>query len=190
MGCTSSTEVNQYGDPGNQSEFDQEILRIRQEQENKVRMLLLGAGESGKSTIFKQMRILHGAPRSDDDLRMYGVIVRGNITVAVRKLLSHLRHLGLEASLDKESLANATSFENAEKNDSSGMGPREAYDLLLENLIDRPRSAALTDQNGNKDYVGYTTRAGKSTHDDSHLFLKFVEPIRIIWQVRKLDRTV
>merc|ERR1719310_926408 len=68
--------------------IDQEIERAKAEEEGKIKMLLLGAGESGKSTIFKQMRLLYGTERSDDDLRMYGVVARSNIIVAVRKLCS------------------------------------------------------------------------------------------------------
>mmetsp|Transcript_23591 Transcript_23591/g.44887 ORF Transcript_23591/g.44887 Transcript_23591/m.44887 type:complete len:120 (-) Transcript_23591:12-371(-) len=75
--------------------IDRDLDRARQQEELKVKLLLLGAGESGKSTIFKQMRILHGSPRSEDDLRMYGVVVRSNVITAMRKLCSHLRSLGL-----------------------------------------------------------------------------------------------
>ncbi|ACI65128.1 predicted protein [Phaeodactylum tricornutum CCAP 1055/1] len=66
--------------------IDKELERAKQQEDLKVKLLLLGAGESGKSTIFKQMRILHGAPRTEDDLRMYGVVVRSNIVTAMRKL--------------------------------------------------------------------------------------------------------
>jgi hypothetical protein len=83
--------------------IERELEIAKKEEESKVKLLLLGAGESGKSTIFKQMRILYGSPRPDDNLRQYGVIVRSNIVVAIRKLCSHLRNLGLESSLDEES---------------------------------------------------------------------------------------
>jgi hypothetical protein len=70
--------------------IDRELDRARQQEELKVKLLLLGAGESGKSTIFKQMRILHGSPRTEDDLRMYGVVVRSNVITAMRKLCAHI----------------------------------------------------------------------------------------------------
>ena len=166
--------------------IDREIERRRQEQDKKVKMLLLGAGESGKSTIFKQMRILYGTTPSDDDLRYYGTIVRSNVVVAMRKLLSHLRHLGLEEELDKET---------AESNGSSGMSLREAYDTLMEYLVDKTQAAAMEalaknfnsdgPQDQRKDWVGTSQRAGKVACNDSILFLKFVDQIRIIWNVRE-----
>ena len=88
---------------GESRNIDNDLERAKQEEEGKIKMLLLGAGESGKSTIFKQMRLLYGTERSDDDLRMYGVVARSNIVVATRKLCSHLRNLGLEEELDSES---------------------------------------------------------------------------------------
>ena len=64
---------------------EQEAHRVQKE--SKIKLLLLGTGESaGKSTILKQMRILYGSPKSHDDLRMYGVIVRSNIVIAGMKL--------------------------------------------------------------------------------------------------------
>jgi G-protein alpha subunit len=165
------------------SGIDRELDRARQQEEGKVKLLLLGAGESGKSTVFKQMRILHGTPRSDDDLRMYGVVIRSNIIVATRKLCAHLRNLELEDTLNKEP---APEPEDGEAN----MTPWEAYAELIANLVDNTASlpeGAL--QNGDtrsnsRDWVGQSPRAGLAANNDSKQFLQHAHAIRILWQVR------
>ncbi|KAL3806444.1 hypothetical protein ACHAXA_011795 [Cyclostephanos tholiformis] len=187
---------------------DAELERARAEDEGKIKMLLLGAGESGKSTIFKQMRLLYNsAERTDDDLRMYGVVARSNIVVAVRKLCAHLRNLGLEEELDRES-------RDAEGESGggghSGMSVRQAYDELMAYLVDNTANAAggmdvkcgtvgTTSQDpsfsikyppldddlntGKKDWVGQSPRAGLAANNDAKLFLAHHESIRILWQV-------
>jgi len=54
---------------------DKEIDRKLEEQKkvmaNEIRLLLLGAGESGKSTMAKQLRILHGGGFTDEEKHSY-----------------------------------------------------------------------------------------------------------------------
>ena len=158
--------------------IDRDLDRARQQEEGKVKLLLLGAGESGKSTIFKQMRILHGAPRSDDDLRMYGVVIRSNIIVAIKKLCSHLRSLGLE-----DALAAEPAHVDGE------MTPKEAYDQLIAYLVDntalgKEESAQNGDVNLNtRDWVKQSPRAGLAANNDAKQFLQHADAIRILWQV-------
>ena len=170
--------------------IDNQLERMKQEEEGKIKMLLLGAGESGKSTIFKQMRLLYGTERSDDDLRMYGVVVRSNIVVAVRKLCSHLRNLGLEEELDRESREN----EALEDGDHSAMTCRQAYDELMAYLVDNTATASEMEGvgvnggsggggAGGKDWVGQSPRAGLAANNDAKQFLAHHESIRILWQV-------
>jgi hypothetical protein len=160
------------------SAIDRDLDRARQQEEGKVKLLLLGAGESGKSTIFKQMRILHGSPRSDDDLRMYGVVIRSNVIVAVRKLCAHLRSLGLEDALASEPAPE----------DGDGRTPKEAYDELIAHLVDNTAGSEESLQNGDtnsnpQDWVGQSPRAGLNANNDAKQFLQHVSAIRILWQV-------
>jgi len=157
----------------------------REQDEEKVKLLLLGTGESGKSTIFKQMRILYGAEKTDDDLRMYGVIVRSNIVTAIRKLCLLTRQLGYEKKLDEESAA-ATA---ADLSDISGMTPREAYDQIIAYLVDTTATDAfpkIPQEQADRDWVGTSTRAGIQANFDSQQFLQHVEAIRVFWQVSYL----
>lgn len=204
MGCGSSQPVpspssgpesNGGGAPvkatsaGDSRNIDYDLERAKQEEEGKIKMLLLGAGESGKSTIFKQMRLLYGTERSDDDLRMYGVVARSNIVVATRKLCSHLRNLGLEEELDRESREN----EELEAGDHSSMTCRQAYDELMAYLVDNTATASAQDpSNGDsgggaggdgRDWVGQSPRAGLAANNDAKQFLEHHESIRILWQV-------
>jgi hypothetical protein len=162
------------------SGIDRDLDRARQQEEGKVKLLLLGAGESGKSTIFKQMRILHGSPRSDDDLRMYGVVIRSNVIVAIRKLCTHLRNLGLEDALSQEP---------APEDGDSTMTPKQSYDELIAHLVDNTASVSEESlQNGDtnanpRDWVGQSPRAGLAANNDAKQFLQHVDAIRILWQV-------
>lgn len=165
---------------------DEKITILQEEDkrqdEEKVKLLLLGTGESGKSTIFKQMRLLYGAPLTDDELRMYGVIVRSNIVTAIRKLCLLARQLGYERQLDEESAA-ATA---ADLSDVSGMTPREAYDQIVAYLVDNTATEPFPEippEQAEKDWVGRSMRAGIQANRDAMQFLQHVEAIRVLWQV-------
>eukprot|EP00804_Cyclotella_cryptica_P017058 CCRYP_003301-RA/>CCRYP_003301-RA protein AED:0.07 eAED:0.07 QI:319/1/1/1/1/1/3/344/420 len=192
MGCGSSTPAHPAAPnaaPSNISvvtppeksidrAIDNALEVAKHEDENKIKMLLLGAGESGKSTIFKQMRLLYGTARSDDDLRMYGVVARSNIIVAVRKLLTHLRALGLEEELDRESRES----EELDSGDHASMTCRQAYDELIAHLVDNTAPAAQDEKVLEGDWVGTSPRAGIAANNDAKLFLQLHESIRILWQ--------
>jgi len=185
MGACGSAPEDAGGssdEKGQSDNVDRGLKVAREEEQSKVKMLLLGAGESGKSTVFKQMRILYGAPNSEDDLRMYGVVVRSNIIVAVRKLCSHLRNLGMEAALESECTIDEDGVENAEE-DLVGMSPKQAYDELIAHLVDNSAPPPQDDPSMIElDWVGQSPRAGLAANKDSKQFLRHVEAIRTLWQ--------
>ena len=157
------------------SGIDRELDRARQQEELKVKLLLLGAGESGKSTIFKQMRILHGSPRTEDDLRMYGVVVRSNVITAMRKLCQLLRSLELEDQLAQEPPSDS----------EDNMTPKQAYDELVAHLVDNTAPPLERVPNGGgDDWVGQSPRAGLGPNNDAKQFLQLWRPMKVLWEVR------
>jgi hypothetical protein len=126
---------------------------------------------------FKQMRILHGSPRTDDDQRMYGVIIRSNVITAMRKLCAHLRSLGLEDQLAKEPAVEM-------KDGSPSMTPKEAYDLIVSHVVDNTGDPSTLPKPPANDWVGDSARAGLSANNDAKLFLALWKPIKVLWEVR------
>jgi hypothetical protein len=159
------------------SGIDRELDRARQQEELKVKLLLLGAGESGKSTIFKQMRILHGSPRSDDDLRMYGVVVRSNIITAVRKLCQLIRLLEVE---------NQLAAEPAPSGQEDKLTPKQAFDHLVAHLVENtapPLEKKLENGGTDEDWVGHSPRAGLGPNNDAKQFLQLWPQMKVLWEV-------
>lgn len=60
----------------------------------KIKLLLLGAGESGKSTIFKQMRILYGKGFDEAARVGFRATVFSNILTSMRVLLQQADEMG------------------------------------------------------------------------------------------------
>lgn len=49
--------------------------------------ILVGTGESGKSTFIKQMRIIHGSGYSDEDKKGFIKLVYQNIFMAMQSMI-------------------------------------------------------------------------------------------------------
>mmetsp|Transcript_26026 Transcript_26026/g.29966 ORF Transcript_26026/g.29966 Transcript_26026/m.29966 type:complete len:419 (+) Transcript_26026:102-1358(+) len=196
MGCGSSSAnengAEVYATPSHEvnisSNIDKDLEKQRLQEEKKIKLLLLGAGESGKSTIFKQMRILYGKPRNDEDLRLYGVVARSNTVVAIRKLAGLLKALELEGELEDESkdvYAEAA-------NDHCGITPKDAYDQIMTQVVDPGPNAPQADDKSSAvspdDWVGTSSKAGLAANADAKLFLNHVEVIRVLWQSNTMKK--
>ena len=67
-----------------------------QKEQEKIKLLLLGAGESGKSTIFKQMKILYGAPLDDEERKQMTPVVFNNTISSMKILVDQTLNYGFE----------------------------------------------------------------------------------------------
>ena len=97
-------------------EIDQTLKKDRKYIDHEIKILLLGAGESGKSTIVKQMRILFDQGFTEDDRQTYKEIISSNIILSMRSLVMGLQELSIEfapahASVVELFTSNATLFE-------------------------------------------------------------------------------
>lgn len=75
--------------------------------EDKKKMLLLGAGESGKSTIFKQMRIINASGYSNDELKQFRWIIHRNVIDGIKILIEAAQERSLDLNEANEDIADA-----------------------------------------------------------------------------------
>lgn len=76
-------------------EIDRKLNKDRLTFRRTVRVLLLGAGESGKSTFLKQMRIIHGQDFDEEQVREYRSIIYSNILKGMRVLIDARQKLSI-----------------------------------------------------------------------------------------------
>ena len=69
-------------------EIDKQIKADRTKMTSEVKLLLLGAGESGKSTILKQMRLIHDQGYSVKDREAFKEIIFSNTIQSMRAVNS------------------------------------------------------------------------------------------------------
>uniref|UniRef100_H2Y9Q1 Uncharacterized protein n=1 Tax=Ciona savignyi TaxID=51511 RepID=H2Y9Q1_CIOSA len=75
---------------------DRQIKSETKAFQEQIKLLLLGAGESGKSTIVKQMVIIHKDGFSEDDAFKYKPIVHGNVLQSMLSMICAMTKLGIE----------------------------------------------------------------------------------------------
>ncbi|XP_076880034.1 guanine nucleotide binding protein (G protein), alpha activating activity polypeptide O, b [Brachyhypopomus gauderio] len=94
MGCTLSAEEREALD---RSKAIEKNLKEDGIHEAKVvKLLLLGGGESGKSTIVKQMKIIHEDGFSGDDVKQFKPVIYSNTLQSLAAILHAMETLGIE----------------------------------------------------------------------------------------------
>ncbi|KAM9988702.1 hypothetical protein ACTFIY_004759 [Dictyostelium cf. discoideum] len=84
MGCNSSTEAKQS------DKIDRTLYDEKKSQEREIKLLLLGSGDSGKSTIAKQMRYIHTKGFSNEEIATFVEIMHSNVLSSIQILIRNV----------------------------------------------------------------------------------------------------
>ena len=89
MGCAVSSLEKEAAERSRK--IDRELAMDGEKASREVKLLLLGAGESGKSTIVKQMKIIHETGYSTEECLQYQPVVFSN---TIQSLMAIIRAMG------------------------------------------------------------------------------------------------
>ncbi|KAI8373778.1 guanine nucleotide binding protein, alpha subunit [Blakeslea trispora] len=91
--------------------IDKQIKIERKKASKEIKILLLGAGDSGKSTVIKQMRLIHASGFSKIERENFRAMIFTNLLGSMQALLESMHHLGLTLS-NQENWNYITLFED------------------------------------------------------------------------------
>ncbi|GAA5813421.1 hypothetical protein MFLAVUS_006899 [Mucor flavus] len=149
MGCCSSVQVIDDIGKLRDQEIDDQIKKDRQNMSNQVKLLLLGSGESGKSTLLKQMRIIHEGEFPQEEKISCREIVFSNLIESMKSIVMAMNKLKMPLADEEES--------------------KDAYDLIM-NLADDELDYHLPPDIANAIYVLWQDEGVKSAFDRRNEF--------------------
>ncbi|KAI0249627.1 heterotrimeric G protein alpha subunit B [Lactifluus subvellereus] len=97
MGCVQSAYVDEEARARNE-EIENQLRRDKVMAKNEIKMLLLGAGESGKSTVLKQMKLIHHGGYTEQERESYKEIIFSNTIQSMRAILEAMPQLDISLS--------------------------------------------------------------------------------------------
>ncbi|ORY41512.1 G-alpha-domain-containing protein [Rhizoclosmatium globosum] len=111
--CTSS--IQEVALHSVNCSIDRAIELERAERENEIKLLLLGAGETGKSTILKQFRLIYGTGFTDQERISFRTAIIVNICQSIKTLLLAMDTLEIPFGFDPALYPHDTQIEDEEE---------------------------------------------------------------------------
>ncbi|XP_007524874.1 guanine nucleotide-binding protein subunit alpha-11 [Erinaceus europaeus] len=149
MACCLSDELKESKRIN--AEIEKQLRRDKRDARRELKLLLLGAGESGKSTFIKQMRIIHGAGYSEEDKRGFARLVHHNVLTAAQALVRAMDALRIPYE-DSRSQAHALLIREVDVEKVAALEPRHVSaikalwaDPGVQECYDRRREYQLSD---------------------------------------------
>ncbi|KAI2797240.1 hypothetical protein RDWZM_010259 [Blomia tropicalis] len=112
MGCVFS----QDNDDARSKAIDRDLKLDRERKAKEVKILLLGAGESGKSTILKQLRIIHVDGYNKDECARFKRVVYANTLQSLSAILQGMDLLHIKYQYGNSAILAQRFFQITEQN--------------------------------------------------------------------------
>jgi len=123
MGCAQTKKKLENQDDKATLNFDEE--------QRKFKVLLLGAGESGKSTVIKQLKVLHKIEMDQQEFENYRITIHNNTLTSMQVFIEAAEKFGLSFSEDEKIFAKkVVEYEVSEEKPLMTMEIGEAIEKL------------------------------------------------------------
>eukprot|EP01029_Cantina_marsupialis_P030749 TRINITY_DN842_c0_g1_i1.p1 TRINITY_DN842_c0_g1~~TRINITY_DN842_c0_g1_i1.p1 ORF type:complete len:370 (-),score=95.63 TRINITY_DN842_c0_g1_i1:780-1889(-) len=109
--CVSSMSAEQKLSLKRSQDIDRVNAESYETDQQKIKLLLLGAGESGKSTIFKQMKFLYGVGFNEEDKKAMTPVIYNNTITSMKVLITAAEDIGnknISAQKEKNLIVNTS----------------------------------------------------------------------------------
>ncbi|CAO3593538.1 unnamed protein product [Absidia cylindrospora] len=116
MGLCQSTSQRQTAEYKKSHDIDKEIEKERKQQNKHCKVLLLGSGESGKSTIRKQLKIINQNGFSHEELGGWRTIVYRNLMDSSQAIVNAMRQYGYNDMDEKIQAASSKLLQEVDPN--------------------------------------------------------------------------
>jgi len=94
--CVGGKDALTKEEKAKQKMIEAELRQNRRKLEREFKLLLLGGGESGKSTVAKQMKIIHMSGFSEEECKTYKDIIHSNVIMSMRSIVLACERFGYE----------------------------------------------------------------------------------------------
>jgi guanine nucleotide-binding protein subunit alpha len=149
LSAGSGAEVTEQ-DKRMHREAEKDLKEARAKMASQVKVLLLGSGDSGKSTILKQMRLIHKVPFSPQEIESYRQLVFNNLTTqGMKYLLDAMEDMDLKLAEDNlqylDLIEDASDIKDGEPYPISYLEPLQSLwnDPAVQKAWERGNEAAL-----------------------------------------------
>lgn len=181
------------------------LLGGKQQQSESVRIAVMGGTGVGKNALLRQVRIWSNEkdPFSDEEKRMYGVVVRANIVESIRALCLKIKEYphvvdriakeGHTSVTNKEEEATQATAETdtMESSQESTITSEQAYKKLAsvfennegaEDSKEAPLPQEEVGSGRESDWIGFSPLLSEKTNRDAKLLLKYKNEMESFWK--------
>eukprot|EP01083_Nonionella_stella_P109923 321172_1 len=171
MGCGQSNSTEYDTGKGQSKAWDKKLARDKQQAEKVHKLLLLGTGNSGKSTFFKQLTQIHGGGFQDDEFNSASKHIQDSVVVQMKNILNTFKspeNDEFKADLPSELLESAKQVSN--------LSPEQPLSVVVEDIENLWAHQTIKDAYKNRTNLGIADSAPHFLDDLDRIKDRYYRP--------------